>query len=223
MLPDLNILTRTFRIKAGHAPGTAFTLDLGTKQYLVTAQHVVGTTALKSVEIETNTGWENLPVEVVGHSSPESDVSVLFPYRRLSDHSNPIKLPSSWEVLIGQDVYFAGFALGLSTPSNSADFPHPVALVKRGMVSGYDANRWFLDGTSNPGMSGGPVFMMDDNTPNVIGVVTSHWLEKAIVPETGDQDEKPIGVNASIVAATRIESALNLMALTPPAFRPLPP
>lgn len=215
MLPNLNILTRAFRIKVGKFDGTAFTVDFGTKQYLITAQHVVGSTQLKTVQIESNSGWQDLQVEVVGHSLPDIDVSVLFPSRRLHNHRDPIKLPSSWEVSVGQDVYFSGFALGLSTPSNMPDFPYPVPLVKKGMVSGFDQYRWYLDGISNLGMSGGPVFMMDDNTPNVIGVVTSRRIESAIVHPTSDSNQPHVSMNAGIVTATRIEWALDLMAPNP--------
>ena len=218
MLPNLDILTRAFRIKIGEFTGTAFTVDFGSKQYLITAQHVVGTTQLNSVQIESNSGWGDLQVDVVGHSLPEIDVSVLFPHRRLHDHRHPIKLPPSWEVSVGQDVYFSGFALGLSTPSNMPDFPYPVPLVKKAMVSGFDQYRWYLDGILNLGMSGGPVFMMDDNTPNVIGVVTSRHIESAIVPPTGGPDQPHIGMNAGIVTATRIESALDLMSVNPIRF-----
>lgn len=218
MLPYLNILTRAYRIKMAHAIGTAFTFDFGSKRYLITAQHVVGTTQLNSVQIESNSGWQDLQVDVVGHSIPEIDVSVLFPRRLLHDHSRPIKLPSSWEVSVGQDVYFSGFALGLSTPSNMPDFPYPVPLVKKGMVSGYDQYRWYLDGIVNPGMSGGPVFTMDDNAPNIIGVVTSRQIESAVVTPTGGPNQPRIGVNAGIVTATRIESALDLMSVNPIRF-----
>jgi len=215
MLPNLNILTRAFRIKIGGFTGTAFTVDFGTKQYLITAQHVVGPTQLSSIEIETNSGWQVSQVEVVGHSALDVDVSVLIPHQRLHDHRHPIKLPSSWEVSVGQDVYFSGFALGLSTPSNMPDFPYPVPLVKKGMVSGFDQYRWYLDGILNLGMSGGPVFTMDDNTPNVIGVVTSRQIESAVVTPTGNPNQPRIGVNAGIVTATRIEWALDLMAPNP--------
>lgn len=220
MLPNVNILTRTFRIKTAHGTGTAFTADFGSRQYLITAQHVVGTTQLYSVDIETSKGWRNSQVEVLGHSAPYIDVSVLYPSQLLHDHRNPIKLPSSWEVLVGQDVYFCGFALGLSTPSNITGFPYPVPLVKKGTVSAFDADHWFLDGIVNPGMSGGPVFTMDDNTPNIIGVVTSRRLESAVVTPTGDPNQPQIGVNAGIVTATRIERALDLMARKPEGFRP---
>lgn len=211
MIPNLNILTRTFHIRTAEGAGTAFTIDFGTKQFLVTAQHVVGPTQLRSVEVKSNSGWTDLPVSVVGHSAPEIDVTVLFPQRRLHDFRHPIKLPSSWEVLVGQDVYFSGFALGLSTPSNLPDFPYPVSLVKRGMVSGFDQYSWHLDGIVNLGMSGGPVFMMDDNTPNVIGVVTSRHIESAVVDATSDPNQSHIGMNAGVVNATRIEWALDLM------------
>ena len=108
MLPNLNILTRTFRIKAGEFTGSAFTVDFGNTQYLMTAQHVIGRTQLKSIEVETNTGWQVKQVEVVGHSLPDIDVSVLIPHQRLHSHRHPIKLPSSWEVSVGQDATSAG-------------------------------------------------------------------------------------------------------------------
>ena len=241
MLPNVNILTRTFRIKVGEFTGTAFTIDWVRKRYLVTAQHVVGPTQLKSIEIETNSGWQDLQVEVVVHSAPELDVSVLRPIDPLHEHRHPIKLLPDGVVSIGQEAYFSGFALGLSTHSNLTDFPYPLPLVRRGMVSSFDEDRSFLDGTVNPGMSGGPVFMMDDDIPNVFGVITHRFEEQTTVSSAGGsielqtdspsnylegrgttastRDELKFGINAGMVRATRIEWILGMISQNPIGFR----
>ena len=36
-----NVIQRTFHIRRDNSTGTAFTIDRGSKQYLVTARHVV--------------------------------------------------------------------------------------------------------------------------------------------------------------------------------------
>ena len=241
MLPTVNILTRTFRIKIGEFTGTAFTIDFVRKRYLVTAQHVVVPTQLKSIEIETNSGWKELQVEVVGHSEPELDFSVLGPVERLHQHSHPVNVWPDPHVPIGQEVYFSGFALGLTTPSNFTDFPYPIPLVRRGMLSSYNEEHSFLDGFVNPGMSGGPVFMMNSDTPDIFGVITHRYEEQATMttgsgpiklqadssrcdPEgrvTTDstQDELIIGINAGMVRVTRIEWVLGLISQNPVGFR----
>ena len=243
MLPNLNILTRTFRIRTANGTGTAFTIDFVRKRYLVTAQHVVGTGQLKSVAIESNRGWEELQVGVVGHSDPKHDITVLSPITSPHHHSRPIELlpDQSDKVSIGQEVYFSGFALGLSSPSKTMDFPYPLPLVRRGILSSYGEDYSFLDGFVNPGMSGGPVFRMDSGTPDVIGVVT-HRFDERTTESTGGQmielhidssrnytegrgttastrDELQIGINAGMVRATPIEWVLGLISQNPVGFR----
>lgn len=188
MFPTTNILARTFHIRTSERQGTAFTVDVNRKRYLVTAQHVVGTKPLESVEIRTNSGWRALRVESVSPPVQGIDVSVLAPKERLHCHGYPIELGSDQKVSLGQDVYYCGFALGLSTPTNFTDFAYPMPLVRKGMVSSFDLHHSFIDGTVNRGMSGGPVFTMKGNTPEVIGVVAHFFIEPATVTPAAASD-----------------------------------
>jgi len=60
-----NVYTRVFEIKVGGSAGSAFTLDLDGRQYLVTAKHMVaGLKAKDSVTIYENDQWSSIDVSV---------------------------------------------------------------------------------------------------------------------------------------------------------------
>lgn len=182
MLPTTNILARTFHIRTAEGTGTAFTVDFEGRRYLVTAQHVVGTRLQDvTVDIETKHSWQRFQLENVTRSVPDLDVSVLSLGRSLHDHAFPITLMPKAQMQMGQEMYFSGFPWGLSTPTNFTDFPYRMPLVRRGVVSSFHDYGCYLDGTVNPGMSGGPVYTMEGGVPRVIGVVTDRFEEPAIV------------------------------------------
>ena len=215
MVPTTNILARTFRIKTAEGRGTAFTVDVDGKRYLVTAEHVVGTAPLESIEIETNTGWDEIKVETVGQPVRDIDIAVLSPKVPIHDHSYPIDIERKGRVALGQDTFMCGFALGMSTPSNYTDFPYPKPSVKKSVLSHSDQFHWFLDGTVNPGMSGGPVFVMDSAIPTILGVVSGHKLERAKVSKAVVTEPLEVYVNAGICQATRFDSVLSRIASDP--------
>jgi len=80
-------------------------------------------------------------------------------------------------------VDFLGFPYGLRSSIKGANGPYPLAIIKRGTISGSvpldpskKANEILLDGYNNPGFSGGPIVYRDLNQSsvvmNVIGVVS---------------------------------------------------
>ena len=215
MVPTTNILARTFHVGTPDGTGTAFTVDVDGKRYLVTAQHVVGTAPLESIAIEMDSGWQDLEVETVGQPAFGIDVAVLSPKERLHDHSYPIDIERRGRVSLGQDVFMCGFPLGIPTSPHYPDFPFPRPWVKKSILSNYERLNWFLDGTVNVGMSGGPVFVMESDIPTVLGVVAAHRLERAVVSQADNTEPPEVYVNAGICQATRFDSVLSRIASDP--------
>lgn len=103
-----NALQRTFYIGIGDASGTAFTIDVDNRQYLVTAQHVIdGLGDERQIQIHHDGDWKNLAVEIVGQGDSAdvaTDVAVLALRQQISPaYSLP---PTSRGVQFGQQVYF---------------------------------------------------------------------------------------------------------------------
>ena len=139
---------------------TAFTIDVNGREYLITAKHVVlGLKDEDNLDIFINGDWSPLTVKIFRCDDPV-DIAVLIPPHQLT-----VNLPLSYQgnFQLGQDAYFLGFPLGLQSPSQGANGPYPLALVKRGIISGIvpidvpkKASMLFLDGYNNPGFSGRP-------------------------------------------------------------------
>ena len=83
-----NVIRRTFHIRYGGATGTAFAIDHGGKQYLVTARHVVpDITTGGTIDIFHDKQWKSIAVTVVGIGAGEKDIAVLAgPIRLASPH-----------------------------------------------------------------------------------------------------------------------------------------
>ena len=106
-----NVIHRTFHIGWGDFTGTAFAIDHASKQYLVTARHVVdGIASGNVIKLLHEREWKDLTVNVVGIGRGEVDVAVLACSVRLS---SPLPLvASSADLAYGQSVSFLGYPFG---------------------------------------------------------------------------------------------------------------
>ena len=104
-----NVFERTFHIGFGDSTGTAFTVEKDSRQYLVTARHVVeGITSDDIVNIFHERQWRKIRVNVIGVGKGEVDVAVLATSMQLSPL---VPLEASGDGLAyGQQVYFLGFS-----------------------------------------------------------------------------------------------------------------
>jgi len=132
-----NVYTRTFFIRFGTSTGTAFTIDLEKKQYLVTARHVcAGIRDGDSIAIFHDERWKDAPAKIVGlgaENRVDTDVAVLALKKQISPS---FSMPAtSADLVWGQDVYFLGFPYGLHT-SVEANNGYPLPLVKKALISG---------------------------------------------------------------------------------------
>ena len=201
-----NVIQRTFFVKIGSSLGTAFTIDHDSKQYLVTARHVVGS-AVQSIEVFHNTRWESLGVTPVGIGQGAVDVAVFAPNIILSP-PHPLEATSAG-LTYGQPVSFLGFPFGWEGGLAHMNNGFPLPFVKAGILSAMPPGRRFwIDAHGNRGFSGGPVVFQpaprSDNSPwKVAGIVTQAGLD----PMTHE--------NAGFVIAESIASVTDIIAQRP--------
>ncbi len=229
-----NIIHRTFHIQWNDSTGTGFTIDRGSKQYLVTARHVVhGIKSGDAIKIFHDKEWKDLVVNVVGIGSGAVDVAVLACSVRLSP-SYPL-VASVAHLGYGQPVSFLGYPFGWDAGGEQINRGIPLPFVKAGIVSALefgDVSRIFLDAHGNKGFSGGPVVFVPYGQPKtelrVAGIVVSYPIPEflQIVDHNGDtvtdQEGKPIGYvqeNPGFVVAIDIKHALELIERNPIGFQ----
>ena len=233
-----NVIFRTFHIRWGDSTGTAFVIDQESKQYLVTARHVVdGIESGNSIEVHQEKEWRVLPIEIVGIGQGEIDVAVLASEVRLAPSFSLI--PTSAQLGYGQSVFFLGYPFGWDSGGVEINRGLPLPFVKVGTVSALefgDVNKIYLDAHVNSGFSGGPVVFVPDGHSNrefrVAGIIShypiplSSW--QSVVGRNGnpitDSNGDPIGFvqeNPGIVVAIGIRHAIELINANPIGF-PLP-
>ena len=186
-----NVLLRTMLIQASSAEGTAFTIDVDGRQYLITAKHVVaklqnGTESV--IQVRKKSGWIPLKVTVLKCDDP-LDIAVLVPPSQVTV-SFPLEATSSG-MMVGQDAYFVGFPYGEAFATTFATQPNVFGFVKRATVAGFQfdesahAQVILLDGYNNPGFSGSAVVYRDMNQSGVVfkvaGVLVSYIYDAAPV------------------------------------------
>lgn len=220
MLP-MEIVDRVFKIDSGEATGSAFSLDVDDRQYLVTAKHVVPNIAgASTVKVFHGGNWKALQVALVGHS--DVDVSVLAPSVQLTYEEMKLSAaPGGF--FAGQDVFFAGFPLDIV--GQNIDSPFPAPLIKKAIISGAEGEGYkfpfYLDGHNNPGFSGGPVYLqIPGQRQFMVSMIISSFT--AFRNPVYDDDQKPSGLhvlqNSGIIQAYNIRNALELIGQNPIGF-----
>jgi S1-C subfamily serine protease len=188
------------RVNAGtphEGTATAFTVDVDGREYLITAKHVVqGLKDKDKIDVFMDGDWSPLDVDIF-RCEGSVDIAVLIPPHQLTVNFDlPFENKSFY---VGQDAYFLGFPYGLQAPAHGLNGPYPLAIVKRGTISGLiplaegsKGTMLLLDGYNNPGFSGGPIVYRDLNQSgvvlNVIGVVSG--FEPEVVPAMKEHDIK---------------------------------
>jgi hypothetical protein len=188
-----NILLRTLLIQTQPSvAGTAFTIDVDGRQYLITAKHVVAKlpdAASSTIQVRKKNGWSPLKVTVFKCDDPV-DIAVLVPPSQVTVNF-PLE-PTSAGMLVGQDAYFVGFPYGNAFATTYTNQPNVFGFVKRATVSQFDripenanAQIILLDGYNNPGFSGSAVVYRDLNQSGlafkVAGVLVSYVYDAAPV------------------------------------------
>lgn len=229
-----NALQRTFHIRCGGSTGTAFTIDVDRKQYLVTAAHMLSNFVNDVIEIYHEDKWKTITCKLVGKgqydprtNNGEPDVAVLAPALQLSP-TFPLP-PTTSNLVLGQAIYFLGFPYGRAQHVQkelNRDFPLP--LVKGGLLSAIstkDSGILLLDGHNNPGFSGGPViFIPNGRQPSrseqfsVCGVISGYPTYREEVFDGAGNAMGFIRNNPGMIVAYDIKFATGFIASNPIGF-----
>ncbi len=207
-----NVLRRVLRVQTAHGEGTAFTLDVDGRQYVITAKHVVaGLAEDDNLNVRRNDKWESIHVKIFRCDDP-IDIAIIVPPHQLT-----IDFPlegTSAGMRYGQDVYFVGYPYGLSiVGGEKVNGLYPIPFIKKGIASANggteNAAILYVDGNNNPGFSGAPIVYRDlDRTDwsfKVAAVVSGFRLDVTPVlqPVPIDRDQITAGDIANARIATR--------------------
>jgi S1-C subfamily serine protease len=226
--PTQNVFYRVFKIKklntGRDAPdGTAFAVEVDKKQYLITAQHVLGTYD-KEVEFELYNPmkkiWIKFKTPAIYPSSKLVDIVALELDKPITD-SDEIE-PTSNGLTVGQQVFFLGYPYGVfqSIGMKSKDQIEEVAFVKSGVLSAIQAiypegetekiTILFIDAINNPGFSGGPVIFKNAGAKNFNVAAVVKGFQNDIQPIIKKKDLKNFAAPAYDDLYTRANSGIML-------------
>ncbi len=215
-----NVIHRVFRIRFGRSEGTAFTIEVGQREYLITARHVVESIQ-DSMEIEvfSNGIWTPLRVNLVGHAPGNVDVSVVAASRRLTPPNLPMEATHKG-ITYGQDVYFLGFPYGFLGKYIFGPEGYPLPFVKKATLSQFDGKVFLLDGHNNPGFSGGPVVFAEPFTLNykVAAVISGYKAVQEPVYAGGQPSNLTYLYNTGIIVSHSIDSTMEMIRANPIGF-----
>lgn len=188
------MLFRVLRIRAGETTGSAFTIEVDGKQYLITARHLLkGFGSEGEIELWFESRWSRMRARAIYPSKAAVDIVALDLGRSVTV-SFPLEA-SSGGLTLGQQVYFLGYPEGLGS---SVSGPAPpgfgeIPFLKSGIVSALDdrdpnASILYLDGHNNPGFSGGPIVFwhFPSSSFRVAGVVRGYRNESLPVLKRKD-------------------------------------
>jgi S1-C subfamily serine protease len=198
-----NVLQRVFQLKCGDELGSAFTIDVKGRQYLVTARHLVGSVSDKGkVELRREADWFTVPVRVFFPTTKSVDIAVLAPDKVVSPFH---RLPTEGNYFLSQDVYFLGFPYGMAIEGKTLNAGFPLPFVKKGIIaafidSGAGYQIIFVDGVNNPGFSGGPVV---------------YQFQEDKVMQGANDTLMSVRSNSGLLVAWSIKAALDLIEANP--------
>lgn len=215
------IIGRVFRITTETVSGTAFTMECGNRQFLVTAKHLfenAGFPAQATISLLTGKGYQKYCVDIRYPHSPSVDIAVLMlnPYQVLTHFFGNDNTTEG--LYFGQDVYFLGFPyhydqLVQHSPLSNA----PVPLIKKACLSSViksgDDILLLLDGHNNPGFSGGPVCFSAANrkTMTITGVISGYRYSKEAILDVHDNPQPYYWrENTGIIYAYSIQHAIDV-------------
>jgi len=216
-----NVYHRVFQLAVGDSTGTCFTVDIESKQYLVTARHLIhGWEPGQTLRIFHDNQWKEIGLSLVGRCEGQIDIAVLAAPMQLSP---ALPLPATAGGIVwGQDVYFLGFPYGWYGDIGEMNRNFPMPFVKKAILScTYMADdgvqHFFLDGHNNPGFSGGPVVFKEPskNEFKVASVISGYRYTNE--PIFYGEEAVPLAYryNTGIIVSYGIKHAVDLINKNP--------
>jgi len=209
------IALRTLFVR-GECYATATVLDIDGKQFIVTARHVAGDD-IRTMQFYLNEAWAELPVVHVGTGVGDIDIAVLATERTFAVRRFALP-PTADGILVGQEVFFAGFPYkSWGNVPTGAD-GRPIPFVKRGILTHPYTRRdgvqeFVIDATNNEGFSGGPVFWRPG--PNhdycVAAIVSKFLIEPLdVINDRGESTGQTVQANTGLMVAYGVDHAIAL-------------
>jgi S1-C subfamily serine protease len=185
-VPTSNVLYRVLRLRNAGTTGSAFTIEVDGKQYLITARHLLkGFGSEGEIELWLGGRWSRMKARAIYPSKDVVDIAALDLGRQITI-AFPLEA-SSGGLTLGQQAFFLGYPHGLGSSVSVSDLPPgfgEIPFLKSGIVSALDdrdPDAWllYLDGQNNPGFSGGPIVFWHaaSNNFRVAGVVRGYQNE----------------------------------------------
>ncbi|HEV8577732.1 MAG TPA: serine protease [Thermoanaerobaculia bacterium] len=160
-VPTSNVLYRVLRLRTTAVTGSAFTIEVDGKQYLITARHNLKDFGSDGeIDLWLGGRWSRMRAHAIYPAREDVDIAALDLGRTVT--VTYALEPTSAGLTLGQQVYFLGYPAGtpgsLPAPAGFGEIP----FLKSGVISAIDtrdpqANILYLDGQNNPGFSGGPI------------------------------------------------------------------
>jgi S1-C subfamily serine protease len=173
-----NVLKRSIRIGVNGGSATAFTIEVDSRHYLITAKHVVATAKENATVKLWLDGAQIADADVtVLRCADPIDIAVLVPKKILTVTQ---ALPAdSGGMQLGQDVYFVGFPYGDPNFNTITPALENIGFVRKAIWSSQQivdgAITMYFDGRNNEGFSGSPIVFLEDGKPRnfkVAGVIS---------------------------------------------------
>jgi S1-C subfamily serine protease len=194
-VPTSNVIYRVLRIRTPTDTGSAFTIEVDGRQYLITARHLLeGFGSEGEVELWMEARWSRVHARVIYPAKESVDIAAL-------DLGRPVTVtfplePSAGGLTLGQQVYFLGYPFGLGAQGPDLPGFGEIPFLKSGIISAIDgrdseANLLYLDGQNNPGFSGGPIVFWHSESRRfrVAGVVRGYRNEALPVLKKKNLDD----------------------------------
>jgi hypothetical protein len=212
-----DLFFRVFFIKA-EKYGTAFSISVGGKTYLVTAKHLLDETKTSfCLKLFRDKTWHDIDVNLVGHGKGEIDVSVLRTDELITkSHFSVSKSPT---VYLGERLFFLGFPYKMWGDAGQLIGGLPCPFAKEAILSSFGQDQplmLYLDAINNEGFSGGPVIAPPSakgKPARVVGVVAKYRLEQEpVVNKRGGKTGSYVQYNTGFMVAYHIKAVLNIIA-----------
>jgi hypothetical protein len=202
------IIKHLFFLRAGITAGTGFTILWKGRTYMVSAKHIFEDERIDQFEMFHEGKWVDVPVRL--ERAPYK-VDLVFGQMPLGFRAGyEIDLRESGSSL-SEDVFIFGFPLNLYQDFREANASDPVPFVAKACIAAIPGKGnpgeggLFIAGQIDEGFSGGPIVLVRDNIPIVIGVFSSN-LRKNVTERNASAEKLLIQHAANLAVGTSMST-----------------